>query len=320
MGGVPVSTAYKDYYDILGVEKSADAKQLKKAYRKLAREFHPDVNKDPGAEDRFKEIAEAYEVLGDDEKREQYDAVGRGYSAGQEFRPPPGWEHGAGTEYEYRTAGDFSDFFEQMFGGRGGPSFRTEYRRPPMRGADHEAEIEVSLQEAFDGIKRRISLEAAEIAPDGHVERHTKTLDVTVPAGSADGTRIRLKGQGGAGTDGAPNGDLFLRVAVKPDSRFDLDGRNLKTYLDITPWEAALGAKVPLKLIDGKTASLTIAPGARSGSQLKLEGRGMPARGKKKAGDLFAELRIVAPDRLSDDEQELFQKLAEKSDFNPRAA
>lgn len=315
-----MSTAYKDYYEILGVEKTDDQKAIKKAYRKLAREFHPDVNHDPGAEDRFKEIAEAYEVLGDEEKREQYDNVGRGYTAGQEFRPPPGWEHGAGTEYEYRTAGDFSDFFEQMFGGRGGPSFRTEYRRPPMRGADHEAEIEVSLQEAFDGIKRRISLEASEVTPDGQVERHTKTLDVTVPRGSIDGTRIRLKGQGGAGTDGAAAGDLFLRVRVRPDRRFELDGRDLKTRLDVTPWEAALGAKVPLKLMDGKTASLNIEPGARSGSQLRLKGHGMPGRGRKTAGDLIAELRIVAPDKLSDEERELFEKLAETSEFNPRAA
>lgn len=315
-----MSTTYKDYYEILGVEKSADAKEIKKAYRKLAREFHPDVSKDPDAEERFKEIAEAYEVLGDEEKREQYDSVGTGYTAGQEFRPPPGWEHGAGTEYEYRTAGDFSDFFEQMFGGRGGPSFRTEYRRPPRRGADHEAEVEVSLREAYDGIKRRLSLEAAEITPEGQVERHTKTLDVTVPPGSVDGTRIRLRGQGGPGTDGAPNGDLFLRVRVRPDTRFELDGRNLKTTLDVTPWEAALGAKIPLKLMDGKTASLSIKPGARSGTQLRLKGRGMPARGRKPAGDLVAELRIVVPDPLSDEERELFEKLAETSDFNPRAA
>jgi curved DNA-binding protein len=315
-----VSTAYKDYYEILGVEKSADQKAIKKAYRKLAREFHPDVNHDPGAEEKFKEIAEAYEVLGDEEKRGQYDSVGAGYSSGQDFRPPPGWEHGAGTEYEYRTAGDFSDFFEQMFGGRGGPSFRTEYRRPPMRGADHEAEIEVSLQEAFDGIKRRISLEAAEITPDGQVERHTKTLDVTVPAGSTQGTRIRLKGQGGPGTDGAPSGDLFLRVSIRPDRRFELEGRNLKTYLDIAPWEAALGAQIPLKLMDGKTASLTIKPGARSGTQLRLKARGMPARGRKQAGDLIAELRIVVPSELTEAERELFEKLAETSDFNPRAA
>ena len=315
-----MSTTYKDYYEILGVEKSADAKEIKKAYRKLAREFHPDVSKDPDAEERFKEIAEAYEVLGDEEKREQYDSVGTGYTAGQEFRPPPGWEHGAGTEYEYRTAGDFSDFFEQMFGGRGGPSFRTEYRRPPRRGADHEAEVEVSLREAYDGIKRRISLEAAEITPEGQVERHTKTLDVTVPPGSVDGTRIRLRGQGGPGTDGAPNGVLFLRVRVRPDPGFELDGRNLKTTLDVTPWEAALGGKVPLKLMDGKTASLTIEPGARSGSQLRLKGQGMPARGRKKAGDLIAELRIVVPDPISDDEKELFKKLAGTSDFNPRAA
>jgi curved DNA-binding protein len=135
-----------------------------------------------------------------------------------------------------------------------------------------------------------------------------------------DGTRIRLKGQGGAGTEGAPSGDLFLRIHVQPDSRFDLDGRDLKTYLELTPWEAALGAKVPLELMDGKTASLTIKPGSRSGSQLKLKGRGMPARGRKKAGDILAELRIVVPEELSDDEKELFEQLADQSDFNPRAA
>ena len=315
-----MTTAYKDYYEILGVDKTSDVKDIKKAYRKLARQYHPDVNHDPGAEEKFKEIAEAYEVLGDEEKREQYDNAGRGYSAGQDFTPPPGWDSGAGTEYEYRTAGDFSDFFEQMFGGRGGPSFRTEFRRPPRRGADHEAEIEVSLGEAFEGIRKRISLEAAEVRPDGQVERHTRTLDVTVPTGAGDGTRIRLKGQGGAGTDGAPNGDLFLRIRVRPDPRFSLDGRDLRVQLEITPWEAALGARVPLKLLDGKTASLTIEPGAKSGSQLRLKGRGLPARGKKKAGDLLVELRIVVPDPLSDAERELFEQLADRSEFNPRAA
>ncbi len=315
-----MSTTYKDYYDVLGVERTADEKAIKKAYRKLAREYHPDVNHEPDAEDRFKELAEAYEVLGDAEKREQYDSVGQGFSPGQEFRPPPDWESGAGTHYEYQTAGDFSDFFEEMFGGRGGPSFRTEYRRPPMRGADHEAEIEVFLEEAYHGVKRRISLDAAEITPDGRVERHTKTLDVSVPAGSVEGTRIRLKGQGGAGTDGAPDGDLFLRVHVRPDPRFELDRRDLRTTIDVSPWEAALGAKVPLKMLDGKTASLTIPPGTRSGLQLKLKGRGIPARGKAKAGDLLVEVRIIVPDQLSDSERGLFEQLAETSEFNPRAA
>lgn len=315
-----MSTTYKDYYDVLGVERTADEKAIKKAYRKLAREYHPDVNHEPDAEDRFKELAEAYEVLGDAAKREQYDSVGQGFSPGQEFRPPPDWESGAGTHYEYQTAGDFSDFFEEMFGGRGGPSFRTEYRRPPMRGADHEAEIEVFLEEAYHGVKRRISLDAAEITPDGRVERHTKTLDVSVPAGSVEGTRIRLKGQGGAGTDGAPDGDLFLRVHVRPDPRFELDRRDLRTTIDVSPWEAALGAKVPLKMLDGKTASLTIPPGTRSGLQLKLKGRGIPARGKAKAGDLLVEVRIIVPDQLSDSERGLFEQLAETSEFNPRAA
>lgn len=315
-----MATTYKDYYEALGVDRSADEKVIKKAYRKLAREYHPDVNHDPEAEERFKEIAEAYEVLGDEEKRAQFDILGQGYASGQDFTPPPGWDPGAGAHYENHTAGDFSDFFEEIFGGRGGPSFRTEYRRPPLRGVDHEAELDVSLEEAYHGLKRRISLDAVEVTPDGRVERHTKALDVSVPPGSLEGTRIRLKGQGGQGTDGAPNGDLYLRVHVKSHPQFTLDERDLKTTLAITPWEAALGGKAPLTMLDGKTASLTIPAGARSGQQLKLKERGMPARGKAKAGDLLAELRIAVPEELSDRERALFEELAEISDFDPRAS
>ncbi len=309
---------YKDYYELLGVERSADEKAIKKAYRKLARKYHPDVNKDPGAEDKFKEIGEAYEVLGDSEKREQYDALGQGWSPGQEYSPPPGGQPYSG-DYQYSTAGDFSDFFEQMFGGRGGPSYQR-YQAPPMRGADHEAEIDVTLQDAFHGAKRRISMDAAEVDAMGQVHRHRKTLDVSIPAGTTEGTRIKLSGQGAAGTDGAPNGDLFLRVHLAPDPRFEVDGRNLKTTLAVSPWEAALGAKVPLTLLDGKTAMLTIKPGSQSGTQLKLKGKGIPGRGKRKAGDLLAEVKIVVPKEPSSKERELFEQLAEASRFDPRAA
>jgi len=314
-----VSTTYKDYYDLLSVDRSADDKTIKKAYRKLARQYHPDVNKDPDAEEKFKEIGEAYEVLGDPEKREQYDALGQGWSPGQDFSPPPDWEPAHSGAHQYSTAGDFSDFFEQMFGARGGPSYH-DYQAPPMRGADHEAEIEVSLQDAFHGAKRRISLDAVEVDVAGQVQRHRKTLDVSIPAGATEGTRIRLSGQGGAGTDGAPGGDLFLRVRLAPDPRFEVDGKNLETTLAISPWEAALGAKVPLTLLDGKTAMLTIKPGSQSGTQLKLKGKGMPGRGKRKAGDLLARIKIVVPKTTTDKERELFEQLAEASSFDPRAA
>jgi len=314
-----VSVTYKDYYDLLGVERSADAKAIKKAYRKLAREFHPDVNKDPGAEDKFKEIGEAYEVLSDKEKREQYAALGQGWSPGQEYQPPPGYEQPYSGDYQYQTTGDFSDFFEQMFGGRGGPSYQ-HYQAPPMRGTDHEAEIDVSLQDAFHGAKRRISMDAVEVDAMGQAHRHRKTLDVSIPAGTTDGMRIKLSGQGGPGTDGAPNGNLFLRLRLAPDPRFEVDGRNLKTTLAVPPWEAALGAKVPLTLIDGKTAMLTIKPGSQSGTQLKLKGKGMPGRAKKKAGDLLAEVKIAVPKKATGKARELFEQLAEASSFDPRAA
>ena len=313
-----MAATYKDYYDLLGVDRSADDKAIKKAYRKLAREYHPDVNTDPGAEERFKEIGEAYEVLGDAEKREQYDALGQGWQPGQEYQPPPGYEQPYSGDYEYSTAGDFSDFFEQMFGGRGGPSYH-HYQAPPTRGADHEAEIEVSLQDAYFGATRRISMDAVEVDPQGQVIRHTKTLDVSIPPGTTEGMRIKLSGQGGAGSDGAPDGDLFLRVHLAPDPRFSIDGRDLKTTLAVSPWEAALGAKVPLTLLDGKTAMLSIKPGSQSGTQLKLTGKGMPGRGKKPAGDLLAELKIVVPAILADRDKALFEELAEASAFDPRA-
>ena len=313
-----MSTTYKDYYDLLGVDRSADENTIKKAYRKLARQYHPDVNKDPEAEEKFKEIGEAYEVLGDPEKREQYDALGQGWSPGQDFSPPPDWEPAYSGDHQYSTAGDVSDFFEQMFGARGGPSYH-HYQAPPMRGADHEAEIEVTLQDAFHGAKHRISLDAVEVGAEGQVHRHRKTLDVSIPAGATEGTRIRLSGQGGAGTDGAPNGDLFLRVRLAPDPRFEVDGKDLETALAVSPWEAALGTKVPLTLLDGKTAMLTIKAGSQSGTQLRLKGKGMPGRGTRKAGDLLARVKIVVPKNLLDRERTLFEELARASSFDPRA-
>jgi len=319
-----MSPKYKDYYETLGVGRDADSDAIKKAYRQLARENHPDVNKAPDAEERFKEIAEAYEVLGDDEKRRQYDGLGERWSQGQDFSPPPGWHAPQGVEFEFRSGsglGGFSDFFEQIFGaGPGGSSFQTQYGHSPRRGLDHESEVTVDLHDVLRGAKRRLTLNGSEVGPGGDVRRFTKTLDVTIPKGATDGTRIRLAGQGGAGESGAPAGDLFLKLSIRPGASFRLRGRDLEMTLPIAPWEAALGDKVSVTLPDGQSISLAVPAGSQSGAQLRLSGKGIPGRGKGEAGDLLVELKIVVPKTLSDRERELFEGLARDSGFDPRAA
>ena len=318
-----MSPKYKDYYETLGVSRDADSDAIKKAYRQLARENHPDVNQAPDAEERFKEIAEAYEVLGDEEKRRQYDGLGQRWSQGQDFSPPPGWHAADGVEYEFRSGsglGGFSDFFEQIFGGAGdGSPFQAQYRRAPRRGSDHESEVSVDLQDVLHGAKRRLTLNGSEMGPQGEVRPFTKAIDVTIPKGAADGTRIRLAGQGGAGDAGAPAGDLFLRLSIRPAAPFRLRGRDLEMTLAIAPWEAALGHKVSVTLPDGQSISLAVPAGSQSGAQLRLSGKGIPGQGKSKSGDLLVELRIVVPKTLSDRERELFEGLARDSEFDPRA-
>jgi curved DNA-binding protein len=315
--------AYRDYYEALGVPRGASNDEIRQAYRKLAREYHPDVNKDPGAADRFKEISEAYEVLRDPEKRERYDRLGANWRAGDDvsgaagfggFRPGgasgrPGRASERGGAFEdVRVSfgdgggsfGDFSDLFEGLFGARSGRGFAGA-----RRGADLEAELELSLEEAAEGGHRWVAL------ADG------RSYEVTIPPGVRDGQRIRLAGEGRQGNGGGPVGDLLLRVRLRPHPRFRLEGDDLYTELPVSPWEAALGATVELKTLDGK-AQVKVPGGSSCGRRLRLRGEGMPRPGGTR-GDLYAEVRILVPKKLSRAERKAFEQLAEASKFDPRA-
>jgi curved DNA-binding protein len=312
-----MSVAFRDYYETLGVSRDATADEIRSAYRKLARQYHPDVNKEPGAEDRFKEIAEAYEVLRDPEKRERYDRLGANWKAGEDVSGAPGYEGfsqqggfggftregGFGGARVHFGGEEFSDFFESLFGAQGQRRTRG-FDGFQARGGDQEATLELSLEEAAAGGRRRISL------ADG------RDYEVNIPAGVRDGQRVRLAGEGGGGAGGGPTGDLFLRVRIKPHPRFRVEGRDLYMDLPLTPWEAALGATVEVPTLS-ETRRLKVPAGSPSGRRLRLRGEGMPSQGGK-PGDLYATVKIMVPKRLSKDERELFERLAEVSRFNPR--
>ena len=313
---------YHDYYETLGVERDASEQDIRRAYRKLAREHHPDVNKDPGAEDRFKEVSEAYEVLRDPEKRERYDRLGANWRAGEDVSGAQGFRDGGfpgggfpgggqrDVHFDFGEGGDFSDFFDSLFGGRrqagGARPGADAFGGFAMRGADHEATLDLTLEEAAAGGKRHLTLD------DG------RGYDVEIPAGVRDGQRIRLAGQGGSGPGGGPSGDLFLRVRIAPHPRFRLDGRDLHVDLPVSPSEAALGAQVPVPTLTGD-AQVRVPPGSSSGRRLRLRGAGIPGpRGGH--GDLYAHVKIVVPKHLDDRERELYEQLAAASHFNPREA
>lgn len=335
---------FQDYYHSLGVSRSASAEEIQRAYRKLAREFHPDVNKDPSAEKRFKEISEAYEVLKDPEKRAKYDELGANWKQGQEFRPPPGWG-GRGARGGGRSGGmgggpggmggmgdgetiDFSEFFESMFGGgRGGFSSGEDFaealrsgRRGQQRsrqGQSHEAEITVTLADAYHGGTRQVTL----TGDDGS----RRTYDLKIPVGISEGAVIRLAGQGGPGVMGGPPGDLLLTIHVAPDPRFrfaDGSKHDLVTTVNVAPWEAALGAKVTVQTLDGDV-TLTVPAGTSSGQKLRIRGRGFPrtrGSGSGEPGDLLVEIRIVVPRSVTEEQRVLYEKLAEVSNFDARRA
>ncbi len=312
---------YRDYYKILGVERSASADDVKRAYRKLARKFHPDVSKEKNAEARFKEVQEAYEVLKDPEKRAAYDQLGPDFQTGQQFRPPPGW----GTNFEFRAgrggrqgAADpgFSDFFSSLFGAQspfgefeqGGASFRS-------RGEDRRARLEVTLEEAYRGGGREFTLQHPEVSGDGHVALKERTLRVQIPAGIASGQVIRLAGQGAAGAGGGRAGDLLLEVAIAPHRLYQVDGRDVTLELPVAPWEAALGATVSTPTLGG-AVELRIRPGARTGQKLRLRGRGLPG---DPPGDQYVAFRIVLPPADTARARELYETLARELPFDPRA-
>ena len=298
-----MAVAFRDYYETLGVPRDATSEQIRSAYRKLARRYHPDLNDDEDAEERFKELAEAYEVLSDAEKRERYDRLGANWRDGEDVSGAPGFEgfgraSSDGVRFEFGDGG-FSDFFESLFG-----SARTGEVR--MRGADLEAVVDLSLEEAAAGGPLRISLE------DG------RSFTVNVPAGVRDGQRIRLAGRGGEGIGGGSTGDLYLRVRLRPHSTFRVEGRDLHLDVPVTPWDAALGTTLELPTLTGR-AKVRLPAGSSSGRRLRLRGEGMPDR-QGRTGDLYARVQIVVPRELDERERQLFEELRGASSFHPQAS
>ena len=310
---------YKDYYAVMGLERTASPEDIKKTYRKLARKYHPDVSKEPNAEERFKEVQEAYETLKDPEKRAAYDQLGR-HPEGQEFRPPPGWDASFGQGSPFGQGAGFDDIdLADLFAGLSGRRSAGARRGPPgpIPGQDFEAGVRISLDQAFHGAEIELDLTAAEIDEKGVLRRVPHHLKVRIPKGVSDGTKLRVPGKGGKGVNGARHGDLYLDIEIAPHSIFRLTGQDLYLDLPLAPWEAALGASVEMPTPAGKI-SLKVPPGTRAGQQFRVAGRGL-ARADGKAGDLYAIVQIAVPTVLNDRQKALFKELAESSSFNPRA-
>jgi curved DNA-binding protein len=317
---------FKDYYKILGVPRTASADDIKKAFRQLARKYHPDISKEPGAEAKFKELNEANDVLSDPEKRKAYDELGPDFQQGQNFRPPPGWSE----RHEFRARAnpqggfsehDFSDFFEELFGARArrgraeaGFGQRRAAEGFKARGEDSHARIMVDLRDSFTGAERQISLRAPEIDDHGDIVTRSKVLSVRIPKGLMAGQVIRLKGQGGPGFGGAPAGDLYLEVEFAPDPLYRVEGRDLYLELPVAPWEAALGASVKAPTPTGPIM-LKIPPNSAPGRELRVRGRGIPGT---EPGDLHVILKIVLPPADSPRARELYEQMARDLDFDPR--
>jgi curved DNA-binding protein len=318
---------FQDYYKILGVERAATADQIKTAYRRLARKYHPDVSKEKHAEARFKEVQEAYEVLRDPEKRAAYDQLGSEWKSGQQFHPPPDW--GSGFEFSGRPGGtgprgrprpgaahdggfareDFSDFFSSLFGG--GTPFAEGVARA---GRDHHARIDIDLEEAYRGTVRTLELKRPELKPDGTLELHSHAVRVTIPAGVTEGQLIRLAGQGEPGAGGGA-GDLYLEVHILPHRRFTLERRDVTLTLPVAPWEAALGATVTVPTLGGDV-EMHVPAGAQAGQRLRLRGRGLPGQ---PPGDQYVQLKVVLPPANSPEAKALYEQMRAKLNFDPRA-
>jgi curved DNA-binding protein len=315
-----MSVEFKDYYDTLGVSRTATQDEIKKAFRKLAMKYHPDVNKAPDAEGKFKEINEANQVLSDPEKRKKFDALGPDWKQGERFTPPPGWQH-----FEFHTPGGplgeggFSDFFQAIFGGTPA-GFEKDFREPrwSQKGSDRVAVIEVSLDESHRGAAKTIELTEQRLNSDGTLGTEAHTYDVKIPAAVRNGTMIRLPGQGRQGLGGGPPGDLYLKVRLKSDPRFKVEGDDLKTTVPVAPWEAALGAKVEVPTLSG-TVVMTVPASTQSGQTLRLRGNGLSRRDGP-AGDLLVTVQIALPRALTAKEKRLFEELGRESKFRPRDA
>ena len=310
---------FKDYYQTLGVARDATADDIKKAFRKLARKYHPDVSKETDAELRMREVNEAHAVLSDPEKRAAYDQLGRGQQPGQDFRPPPDWDAGfefSGRGYAPQETADFSDFFAELFGRMGGAhaGARNGHAGFRVQGEDHHAKVLLDLEDALNGASRQISLRVPQMDAEGRVRLATRTLNVKIPRGVRAGQVIRLAGQGAPGTGGAPAGDLLLEVQFKPHPRFRADGRDLHLTLPVAPWEAALGAIVALDLPHG-SVKVRIPEGAQSGQSLRVRGHGLPG---EPPGDLLLDIRVVLPPANTAKARELYETMARDLAFDPR--
>lgn len=320
---------FKDYYQILGVERDASAADIKKAYRKLARKYHPDVSKEANAATRMAEVNEAHTVLSDPEKRAAYDALGRQapHRAGQDFRPPPNWD--AGFEFtgapgaDGMDAAEFSDFFEQLFGRaahaqrsrrHGGAS--AQGGAPQQRGRDHHASIELHLSDAYHGAERTLTLRGARLDDSGHLVNEERQLQVNIPKGVREGQLIRLGGQGGPGLGGAPAGDLFLEVHFKPDPRWRAEDRDVYQAVTLAPWEAELGGPIEVQTPGGTTVEVTVPAHWKPGRKLRLKERGIPAA---TPGDLYLELHVALPPATTEAQQQAYRALAQAfPQFQPR--
>ena len=313
---------YKDYYETLGVPKTATQDEIKTAFRKLARKYHPDVSKVADAEARFKEVNEANEVLKDAEKRAAYDQLGRGFKAGQDFQPPPNWDEGFEFRGRPQAGGnpfgggssnfDDSDFFESLFGGRRGGT----RQRGPTAGGDHHAKVLIDLEDSYRGAERSISLRMPVEGGDGRGGLQERTLDVHIPKGIRAGQNLRLAGQGAAGAGGGKAGDLFLEIEFKPHPRFRVDGADVYFDLAVAPWEAALGATVDAPTPEG-TVQLSVPKGSTAGRKLRLKGRGLPG---KTPGDLYAVIVVSLPKAETDGERQAYEAMAKSfAGFAPRA-
>jgi len=310
---------FKDYYEIMGIKRDATQDEIKRAYRKLARKYHPDVSKEADAEFRFKEVGEAYEVLKDPEKRASYDQLGANWKAGQDFNPPPDWDAGFefnGGGYTGGDSSDYSDFFSSIFGqGFAGAQSAHQRGGGHAHGNDHHAKVLIDLEDAYLGATRSITLQAPEVDNSGHLSTKQRTLSVKIPKGVKQGQRIRLAGQGSPGIGKGQTGDLYLEVEFNPHSIYKVEGHDVYLTLPVTPWEAALGATVKVPTPAGPV-DLKITAGTASGGKLRLKARGIPA---KSPGDLYVVIQITLPTADSDKAKALYQQMEQELAYNPRS-